>query len=40
VEECIVCLIFRKTDKDLLNEFVDIHNYWYRHFKLMLKTDK
>ena len=40
VEECIVCLIFRKIDEDLLNKFVDIHNYWYRHFKLMLKTDK
>lgn len=37
VEECMACLIYRKSDETLLHKLVDIHNYWHRHFKLILK---
>ncbi len=40
LEECIICLIYRKTDKILLQELLDLHKYWYRHFKVMSKKEE
>ena len=39
LEEIIICLIYRKDDEELLKELVKLHKYWYRHFKIMAKSD-
>ena len=39
LEEIIICLIYRKDDEVLLKELVKLHKYWYRHFKIMVKSD-
>jgi len=39
LEELIICLIYRKDNEELLKELIKLHKYWYRHFKIMMKSD-
>ena len=37
VEECIVVLLYRKENEEMLKELLKIHEKWVKHFKKELK---